>query len=207
MKRVFDIVFSLAALAALLPVFLAVAVAIKLDSAGPIFFSQIRIGKDGGRFRMYKFRKFRCDKGSGGPGVTVMGDSRFTRIGAVLAKLKLDELPQFWNVLVGDMSLVGPRPELPDFVARYRNEDRKVLSVRPGIFGINQMLFHDEAGMYPPDADPEEFYVKEIMPRKLSNDIAFLESATFPKEMAVLAKCIWRSLGSPFGRISEAKGR
>jgi lipopolysaccharide/colanic/teichoic acid biosynthesis glycosyltransferase len=190
LKRLFDVVASSLALIFLSPLLLIIAVAVKLESEGPALFRQVRVGKSGRPFTMYKFRKFPIAYDGCGPALTAVDDPRLSRIGRVLERLKLDELPQFLNVLKGDMSLVGPRPETPNFVKFYSDSAYRVFDVKPGIFGINQLIFRREAELFPEGADPEEFYVREIMPKKLANDIEYIQRATFTTDLALLLRCV-----------------
>jgi lipopolysaccharide/colanic/teichoic acid biosynthesis glycosyltransferase len=205
MKRLFDVLTSSMALLFLSPILLVIALAIKLESEGPVLFRQTRVGENRRPFTMYKFRKFPISYDGHGPGVTLSDDYRLTRIGRILERLKLDELPQFLNVLKGDMCLVGPRPETPNFVKYYSESDHRVLEVKPGIFGINQLLFRREAELYPEGVDPEEFYVSEIMPRKLANDIEYLQRNTFATDLALLIKCVWNAAYEPLHKMIARK--
>jgi lipopolysaccharide/colanic/teichoic acid biosynthesis glycosyltransferase len=189
------------ALLFLSPVLLFVALAIKLESEGPVLFKQTRVGKKRRPFTMYKFRKFPIHYDGHGPGVTLVDDYRLTRIGRLLERLKFDELPQFLNVLKGDMSLVGPRPETPNFVAHYSESDYRVLDVKPGIFGVNQLLFRREAELYPEGVDPEEFYVSELMPKKLANDIDYIQRSTFATDLVLLIRCVWNVVYEPLHKM------
>jgi lipopolysaccharide/colanic/teichoic acid biosynthesis glycosyltransferase len=197
LKRAFDVVASSLALILLSPLFLVIGAAVKLESAGPALFKQTRIGKNGQPFTMYKFRKFPTAYDGVGPGLTAIDDPRLSRIGRALERLKLDELPQFLNVLKGDMSLVGPRPETPKFVEFYSESARRVFDVKPGIFSINYLVFKREAEMFPAGVNPEEFYVREIMPRKLENDIEYLQRATFTTDLVLLLRCGWTLVSEP----------
>jgi len=197
MRRLFDVLTSSMVLLLLSPFLLIIALAIKLDSEGPVLFGQTRVGEKRRPFTLYKFRKFPISYDGHGPGVTLVDDYRLTRVGRVLERLKLDELPQFLNVLKGDMCLVGPRPETPNFVEHYSESDHRVLEVKPGIFGINQLLFRREAELYPEGVDPEEYYVNEIMPRKLANDIEYLERNTFVTDLVLLIRCVWNVAYEP----------
>ena len=167
-KRSFDIVVSATLLLVLLPVLAIVAVLICLDSPGPVFFRCERAGYRGRRIRLLKFRKMACGA-RGGP-LTTAEDARFTRLGKRLTKYKLDELPQLWQVLTGEMSLVGPRPEDLDFVAHHAEAYRQqILTVRPGIFGLSQLAFARENGILDP-GDPVGHYVARILPQKVALD-------------------------------------
>jgi lipopolysaccharide/colanic/teichoic acid biosynthesis glycosyltransferase len=207
-KRLFDVVVAALALLLLSPLFLLLAVAIKLESRGPVFFRQTRVGRDRQPFTMLKFRKFPTAYDGQGPGLTAVDDYRLTRVGRLLERWKLDELPQFVNVLRGEMSLVGPRPETPNFVAFYRDADFRVLDVKPGLFGINQLLFRREAEMFPEGEDPEAFYVREIMPRKLANDIDYIQRANVLTDLGVLFRCVWHVVEEPIRkRFAGESGR
>jgi lipopolysaccharide/colanic/teichoic acid biosynthesis glycosyltransferase len=205
MKRLFDLLTSSMALLFSSPLLLGIALAIKLESEGPVLFKQTRVGKNRRPFTMYKFRKFPIHYDGQGPGVTLVDDYRLTRIGRLLERLKFDELPQFLNVLKGDMSLVGPRPETPNFVAHYSESDYRVLDVKPGIFGVNQLLFRREAELYPEGVDPEEFYVSELMPKKLANDIDYIQQSTFATDLALLIKCVWNVVYEPLRKMIARK--
>jgi lipopolysaccharide/colanic/teichoic acid biosynthesis glycosyltransferase len=205
LKRLFDVVAASTALVFSMPIFVVVALAIKLESEGPVFFKQTRVGKDRRPFTMYKFRKFPITYDGMGPGVTVANDYRLTWVGKILERLKLDELPQFFNVLRGEMSLVGPRPETPNFVEHYSESDCRVLEAKPGIFGVNQLLFRREAELYPEGVDPEVFYVDEIMPKKLVNDIEYIERASFVTDLVLLVRCIWNVVYEPLSKAVRSK--
>lgn len=194
MKRLFDILFSLVALLALLPVLLVFGLSVALTSPGGAFFRQVRVGRGGKEFRLLKFRSMR--PGSEAQGQLTIGgrDPRITGVGYFLRKTKLDELPQLWNVLVGDMSIVGPRPEVPRYVALYSPEQRTVLSVRPGITGLASMDYVDENEMLAKAADPEQAYINEVMPAKLALDLRYVHQRT----MALDLKIIWSTIGLIF---------
>ena len=144
MKRLFDIFFSLLTLIVMSPILLIIAITIKLTSAGPIFYCSKRVGEKGKLFDLIKFRSMVVDAPQKGPNITRNGDNRITNIGKILRKYKLDELPQFFNVLKGDMSIVGPRPEVPAYVARYSPEQLQVLCVKPGITSPASIKYRDE---------------------------------------------------------------
>jgi lipopolysaccharide/colanic/teichoic acid biosynthesis glycosyltransferase len=166
-KRTFDIALSALALLIALPVIALVALAIKLDSPGPVFYAARRTGYRGRPLRMFKFRKMHHS--AAGPRLTTEADERFTRVGAWLAKSKLDELPQLWNVLRGDMSLIGPRPEDPAFVALHAPDFIEILRVRPGVTGLSQIAFAEESRILDDD-DPTGHYLDRILPQKMGMD-------------------------------------
>ena len=167
LKRTFDIVTAAPLLLALSPILLLVVVGIKLESPGPAIFRSNRVGRHGKVFPMLKFRKMRDDVV--GPALTSLEDERFTRIGSFLARTRLDELPQLWNVVRGDMSVVGPRPQDPGFVAVYPEEFAEVLQVQPGITGLSQLAFADERRVLD-GPDPVERYVGQLLPQKIGMD-------------------------------------
>jgi len=168
-KRILDVVGSALGLLLLLPVLTVVAVIIKLDSPGPIFFRQERIGRGGRSFRIFKFRSMVIGAARNGPALTVRADTRITRVGIFLRRSKLDELPQLINVLAGDMSIVGPRPEVPEFMKFYAPDQRAIiLSMRPGITDYAAILFRDESSLLDLERDPIDVYRREIMPAKFA---------------------------------------
>jgi lipopolysaccharide/colanic/teichoic acid biosynthesis glycosyltransferase len=198
-KRLFDIVVSLAALLLLALPMLAVAAWIKLDSAGPVFFRQQRVGRHGVPFAIHKFRTMR--HGAGGLALTVGDDARITRAGRWLRRTRLDELPQLLDVLAGDMSLVGPRPEVPRYVALYPPGLReRALAVRPGITDPASLAYIDEAALLAAAADPEREYVERILPAKLQAAAAYAERATLASDIAVLARTARALLGKARAR-------
>lgn len=193
MKRWFDLLVAAAGLVLLSPLLLLVAGAIVADSGWPVFFRQERVGLAGRPFRILKFRTMSNRPGSTGPAITVSGDSRITRIGRLLRRAKLDELPQLWNVVTGDMSLVGPRPEVPRYVDCYPDELRRIVqSVRPGITDEAAIEFVDESELLAAAADPEKAYVEVILPRKLALYVRYVESRTFFGDLKILARTLWR---------------
>lgn len=175
-KRLIDLVFSLAALALLTPVFFLVAIAIKLDSPGPVMYSQARVGRKGRLFKMHKFRSMVVDAEQVGPSLTGSADPRVTQLGKWLRRLKLDELPQFINVLTGDMSLVGPRPEIPSIVEQYTSEQREILEIKPGITGPTQLSWIDESDKFPIGVDIIDHYTKQVMQEKLKTDLEYIRT-------------------------------
>ena len=176
MIRLFDIVFSGVGLILLSPLFLIVYILIRLESKGGGFYAQERIGKDGKPFKLYKFRSMRtgADKGSL---ITIGGhDSRITRMGYFIRKYKIDELPQLWNVFIGDMSLVGPRPEVERYTRLYTDEQKKVLTVRPGITDWASIEYVDENVILGQAKDPDKAYVEIIMPDKIHYNMKWIEN-------------------------------
>ncbi len=177
MKRIFDIVASGLGLIALSPLFLFLAIWIKCDSKGPVFYRQIRVGKGNNDFRLYKFRSMRPDSDKLGL-ITVGGhDPRVTRSGYYIRKFKLDELPQLINVFIGDMSLVGPRPEVRKYVDMYTPEQMKVLEVRPGITSLASIRYRNENEILAAADDPNKAYIEQVMPDKLSIDLEYVSKA------------------------------
>ncbi len=186
MIRFFDILLSSIGLILLSPLLLLVYVLVRTESKGPGFYSQKRIGKDGVPFRLYKFRSMRrgSDKGHL---ITVGGrDSRITKVGYYIRKYKIDELPQLWNVLTGDMSLVGPRPEVERYVRLYTPEQRIVLSVKPGITDYASIAFSNENELLGQAKDPEEMYVNEIMPKKIEYNLNFINNRTLVEYFKII---------------------
>ena len=194
-KRVYDAAFSALGLVALSPLLAAIAVAIKLADRGPVFFRQQRIGRGGTPFTMWKFRTMVVDAGSSGALLTAKHDTRVTRIGRWLRRTKLDELPQLWNVLRGDMSLVGPRPEVPKYVAMYSAEQRTVLSLQPGITDLATLEFRDEETLLSRAANVEDFYVRECMPRKIELNLRYAERASLWEDTKIILRTILPGLG------------
>lgn len=186
LPRSFDIVVAVAALLVLTPVMLAMCVAILVESGRPVLFRQRRLGRDGRTFMILKFKKF-CDAVDGsGPHLTSLADGRMTRIGALLQKTKLDEVPQFLNVLAGDMALVGPRPESMRFADCFGGRFRAVLSQQPGIFGPNQILFRHEDALLAGRSDVEGYYRRILFPLKASVDLAYFARRTWASDLRLL---------------------
>ena len=187
-KRFVDVVASAAGLLLLAPFFALIALAIKLESPGPVFFRQERVGRHGQPFRIFKFRTMTVAPPSGGVPLTVAGDARITRVGAFLRKSKLDELAQLIDVLCGNMSLVGPRPEVPRYVATYPRDLRdKVLSVRPGITDPASLAFRDESAMLACAADPQREYIEIVLPAKLRLSARYIDEASFGTDLRLIA--------------------
>jgi lipopolysaccharide/colanic/teichoic acid biosynthesis glycosyltransferase len=182
-KRLLDVLVAATLLLVLLPLIVAVAVAIRLDSPGPAFFRCRRVGFRGRDFGMLKFRKMRDD--ANGAALTAPQDDRFTRLGRLLAKTKLDEVPQLWNVLKGEMSLVGPRPEDPSFVALCPEDYRHILEVRPGITGLSQLAFARESEILDPD-DRQGHYVSKLLPAKARMDRLYASRRSLGMDIKIL---------------------
>lgn len=189
-KRALDLVFSTLGLIALSPLFVLVSSCIKLTTRGPAFYRQVRFGKDGRKFRILKFRSMVVDASESGPGITVSGDRRVTPIGRFLRRYKIDELPQLWNVLRGDMSLVGPRPELPIYVADYTQEQQLVLSARPGITDPASLAYRHEEEILASHEDPEQFYRTQILPDKLNRNLTYLQTVSLCSDLRVISKTV-----------------
>lgn len=186
MIRLCDIVFSLFGLLFLSPLFLIVALWIVIDDPGPVFYRQQRVGKDGKDFGLLKFRSMRI--GADQMSLITIGDRdpRVTRAGYYLRKLKIDELPQLWNVLVGDMSLVGPRPEVRRYVDLYTPEQRQVLSVRPGITDYASIEYIDENTLLAASNDPDRTYIEQIMPAKIALNMRYINHRTIGEYMRII---------------------
>lgn len=188
MKRIFDIVMSGLGLICLSPLFLVLAVWIKSDSKGPVFYRQIRVGRGNKDFRLFKFRSMRPDSDKLGL-ITVGGhDPRVTRSGYYIRKYKLDEFPQLINVFVGDMSLVGPRPEVRKYVDLYTPEQLRVLNVRPGITSLASIRYRNENEILDKADDPDKAYVEQIMPDKIAIDLEYAENASLTNDIKLIFK-------------------
>lgn len=185
MKRLFDLAFSTFFLFTLFPLFLFIAILIKLDSPGPVFYGVVRVGKDGEPFRLYKFRSMVAGAASKGPGITHQGDPRVTRVGYWLRRFKLDELPQLINVCKGEMSLVGPRPEDPRYVALYTPEQRAVLTVAPGVTSAASLRFRHEEQLLT-GTNWEHTYLQVILPEKLKIDLDYIQRRTFATDLLII---------------------
>jgi lipopolysaccharide/colanic/teichoic acid biosynthesis glycosyltransferase len=193
-KRAFDLLLSATLLLLLAPLLAGVALWVKLDSPGPVLFRQQRVGRAGVPFTIHKFRSMRVD--AGGLGLTVGEDARITRAGRWLRRLKLDELPQLWDVLRGAMSLVGPRPDLPRYVAQYPVELRELLlSVRPGITDPASLALRNEAELLAASSDPEREYLERILPAKLQVSADYVRRASLWTDLQLVARTALLLLG------------
>ncbi|MGA3294954.1 MAG: sugar transferase [Candidatus Acidiferrales bacterium] len=184
----FDISLSFVALLALSPVLLVIAAAILLETGWPILFTQSRVGRDGRMFLLRKFRTMRVKQA--GPSITARGDARITRVGRVLRKFKLDELPQLWNVIRGEMSLVGPRPEVPQFVDRSQPVWCAVLRVRPGITDPASITYRNEEELLAKASNPTDYYRETVLPAKLALNVEYLEKRSFWLDLKVIAQTV-----------------
>lgn len=185
-KRILDLVLSSGGIVLGWPLLGLVALAILAEDGCPIVFRQVRVGRKGRLFKILKFRTMTVRAEEEGRLVTVGADSRITRIGAWLRKFKLDELPQLFNVLSGDMSFVGPRPEVPKYVARYDERQRQVLEMRPGITDVASIEFRNESEYLARFQDPEDAYIREVMPRKIEMNLEYASKATPLSDLGVI---------------------
>ncbi len=194
LKRFFDAVCSGIGLICLSPVFIFLSIWIKLDSRGPVFYRQVRVGRDNKDFRLFKFRSMRPDSDKLGL-ITVGGhDPRVTRSGYYIRKYKLDELPQLINVFIGDMSLVGPRPEVRKYVNLYSKEQQRILTVKPGITSLASIRYSNENEILAGAADPDKCYVEVVMPDKLRIDLEYIDNPSLLKDVGIILKTILKIL-------------
>jgi lipopolysaccharide/colanic/teichoic acid biosynthesis glycosyltransferase len=189
-KRLFDIVFSVIGLIILSPFFAAASVLIKLDSSGPVFFRQERIGRHFKPFRIYKFRTMTADAQNKGALITVGGDKRITRIGHVLRKYKIDEMPQLLNILKGEMSFVGPRPEVREYVQLFRTDYAKLLVIRPGITDPASLTYSEEEKVLAMSGNWEKNYICNILPDKIAMSLRYVENRSIFTDMRLVLQTI-----------------
>ncbi|GAA1432543.1 O-antigen biosynthesis protein WlbG [Microlunatus lacustris] len=202
-KRLFDVFCAAVGLVVSSPVLLLVAVAVRLDSPGPVMFRQVRMGRHGKTFRIHKFRTMRTD--AAGPSVSAQGDRRITRVGAVLRRTKMDELPQLLDVLSGQMSMVGPRPEVPEYAELWGAEAKAViLSLRPGITDPASLVFRHEGDQLALVPDPEKYYIRVLLPQKVALYVEYVATRTFRGDLAVLFRTVWVVLASKRSSMREA---
>ncbi|PIR39924.1 MAG: hypothetical protein COV35_00260 [Alphaproteobacteria bacterium CG11_big_fil_rev_8_21_14_0_20_39_49] len=191
MKRLFDLIASFIGLIILSPVFIIIAVLIKTDSKGEVFFRQVRVGRGEKPFRIFKFRTMSVHQKKGSLQITTGGDSRITKVGAFLRKYKIDELPQLINVLKGEMSLVGPRPEVPKYVKHYSSENRNIIfSVRPGITDLASIEYKNENDILAGESAPEKAYIEKILPEKLKYCREYVEKQSFMYDIKIIFKTL-----------------
>lgn len=187
-KRAFDIVFSLIGLLILSPVLALTGICVRLSSRGPALFRQERTGRYGKPFTIYKFRTMVLNHG--GSSVSVKGESRITRLGSVLRKLKIDELPELWNILIGDMSFVGPRPDMPEYASRLQGEQREILSVRPGITSPASLKYAREEEILSTVSDPLKHFDEVIWPDKMEMNLRYVRSRTFIGDLILIIRTV-----------------
>lgn len=197
MKRLFDILCSFIGLLLLQPLFVVTAIMIKVDSQGPVFFRQGRVGKNFRRFMIYKFRTMVVDAEKNGLRITSGGDSRITKVGRILRKFKIDELPQLFNVLKGDMSLVGPRPEVEEYVKLYEKDYMEILKRRPGITDVSSIIFREEEAVLKNQVDPEGYYKKILLPEKIRLAKEYIEHSSFSYDLKLVLNTLHKILYPP----------
>lgn len=198
--RLFDIAIGIVGTVILAIIYPIIALLIKLDSKGPVIYKCDRVGLNGKIFKMYKFRTMYDDLAFRGPSVSPQGDPRVTRVGRILRRTKLNEFPQFLNVLKGDMAVIGPRPESPDLAQLYPPEARRIFSVRPGLIGPNQIRLRNEEELYPPGVDPQKYYIEQILPRKLPVDLEYIDNRSLLLNFKYLLQAAWVVLAGAIGR-------
>jgi lipopolysaccharide/colanic/teichoic acid biosynthesis glycosyltransferase len=203
-RRAIDIIAASLGLVVLSPLMLLIAVALLIEGGSPVLFVQPRIGAGGRLFHMYKFRKFHPQCGATGLALTLANDARMTRVGRFLAFSKLDELPQLWNVLKGEMALVGPRPESLPFAECFRDGYEAVLQYKPGLFGPAQIMFRHEAHFYPRDIEPTVFYKEVLFPAKARIDLSYYGRRTILSDAALIIRGVFIVLGMTADRSTGA---
>ena len=190
LKRLFDILFSFVGLIVLIPVFIIISIAVILDSKGSIFYRQIRVGRNNRDFTLLKFRTMRTGSDSGSLLTVGEDDPRITKTGSFLRKYKLDELPQLFNVLKGDMSIVGPRPEVRKFVDMYNHRQKQVLKVRPGLTDYASLKYINENEVLSKYDDPEKAYIEIVMPEKLELNLKYVNENSFTTDLGIIFKTL-----------------
>ena len=195
LKRIFDILVSFVGLVILSPLFIVLAIVIVSDSKGPVFFKQTRVGRNGVPFKIYKFRTMIEDAEAKGMQLTVGDDSRITNVGTFLRKTKIDELPQLINVFKGEMSFVGPRPEVPKYVELYTEDQRQVLMVRPGITDLASIEYRNESELLATADNPEKVYIEEVMPRKIELNKEYIRTISLAFDIRIIIRTIMAIFG------------
>lgn len=188
-KRISDVLASVCVLILLLPLFLIIAIWILMDSPGGVFYKQIRVGLNGREFKLFKFRSMCAGADKKGQ-ITIGNDSRVTKSGQFIRKFKIDEFPQLINIIVGDMSVVGPRPEVPKYVQLYDDDQNRVLSVRPGLTDFATIEYIDEQEQLGQSSEPEKLYINTIMPEKLELNLKYIDSRSFNTDLKIIFKTI-----------------
>jgi lipopolysaccharide/colanic/teichoic acid biosynthesis glycosyltransferase len=191
-KRIFDVVASIIGLIVLLPVFIVIAILIKLNDKGPIFYKQKRIGQNFKPFELLKFRTMVVNADKIGPAVTKDGDQRITKIGKFLRKTKLDELPQIWNVIRGDMSIVGPRPEVEKYIQYYKDDYKEILKFKPGITDYATIKYRSEEEILSKYNDTESAYIKYVLPEKIKLYKTYIKKISFLTDLKIIFWTLWR---------------
>jgi lipopolysaccharide/colanic/teichoic acid biosynthesis glycosyltransferase len=207
-KRILDVLLAATAFLVVAPVLLVCAMAIYLDSRGSIFYSQWRVGRNAVPFRIIKLRTMVKGADGQGPRLTASGDPRITRVGRILRCAKLDELPQLLNVLRGEMSLVGPRPELPEYVSKYTLSERMIFDVKPGITGPASVTYIDEESVLAERSNREEFYVNHLMREKLDVDLAYCRTLSFSSDLKIIlqtATSLFNAFRRKQSRVSQGR--
>jgi lipopolysaccharide/colanic/teichoic acid biosynthesis glycosyltransferase len=195
MKRLFDFSIALTFSILFIPLWIMIGILIKITSKGPIFFRQIRVGKNAKEFKIFKYRTMIIDAEKKGLQITIgRDDPRITKVGQILRKTKLDELPQLFNIIIGEMSFVGPRPEVPKYVAMYSEEQREVLKARPGITDIASIKYINENELLRETEEPEHMYITKIMPDKLSLNLKYLEKRNLRSDIYIIIKTVAKIL-------------
>ncbi len=195
MKRIFDIICSIIILIVFFPFGFILSIFILIESSGGVFYRQERIGRYGKPFKLFKFRSMRKDADKSGKLTVGMRDSRITRTGYFIRKFKLDEFPQFLNVIIGDMSIVGPRPEVKEYVDLYTDEQKQILNVRPGITDLASLEYFEENELLGKSDNPQKTYIEEIMPAKIELNKQYLSNATLPNDLKIMWKTFLRIIG------------
>ncbi len=190
-KRVFDIIFSLFGILLLLPFFIIIALIIILNSKGGVFYSQQRVGKNNKDFKLFKFRTMSVNADKKGLLTIGFNDSRITKVGYYLRKFKIDELPQLFNVFIGNMSFVGPRPEVRKYVDLYTNEQKQILKVKPGITDLASLTYINENELLKHSGNPERTYIEEVLPAKIELNKAYLSHPTLINDIVIILKTIY----------------
>lgn len=191
MKRLFDIIFSFVGLCIIIPIYIMVAILIKAKMPGPILFKQKRVGKGGQLFTIYKFRTMTVSHG--GSSISIAGESRITPLGAMLRKYKLDELPELWNVFIGDMSFVGPRPDVPGYADLLEGKDRDMLKLRPGITGPASIKYANEEELLATVEDPIKYNNEVIFPDKVKINLEYLKNNSVLGDLKIIWSTLFRS--------------
>jgi lipopolysaccharide/colanic/teichoic acid biosynthesis glycosyltransferase len=192
MKRVFDLVASFAVLLIVWPILLGISLAIALETRGGVFYRQIRVGKNAREFLLFKFRSMAANSDKSGQLTVGENDNRITKVGYILRKTKLDEVPQLLNILLGDMSVIGPRPEVPKYVALYTETQKKVLSVRPGLSDYASLEYMKENELLAKSDNPEQTYINEIMPEKLALNLRYIKEQSLLVDFKIIFATVFK---------------